>query len=46
MLRKYEPDPSHVIMHELLLLWEDLTYAEDAIQIMDHQEHKLQIKTL
>ena len=35
MLRKYEPDPSQVIMWTEIPLREDLTYEEQPIMILD-----------
>ena len=35
ILRKYEPDPSQVIMWIEIPLWEDLTYEEQSIMILD-----------
>lgn len=32
ILRKYEPDPSHVILFELLAVKEDLSYEEQPVQ--------------
>ena len=28
MLQKYTPDPTHVIEHEIVPLWEDLSYED------------------
>jgi hypothetical protein len=35
MLRKYVPDPSHVIKYEPLQLQEDLTYEEIPVKLLD-----------
>ena len=37
MLRKYEPDPSQVIMWSEIPLREDLTYEEQPIMILDRE---------
>ena len=34
MLKKYIPDPSHVLDHEPLEIHEDLTYEEKPVQIL------------
>ncbi|GKU99825.1 hypothetical protein SLEP1_g12612 [Rubroshorea leprosula] len=46
VLRKYEPDPSHVINYEPLELKEDLSYTERPIQILDRKEKVLRNKTV
>ncbi|GKV46428.1 hypothetical protein SLEP1_g53413 [Rubroshorea leprosula] len=46
VLRKYEPDPSHVINYEPLELKEDLSYTEQPIQILDRKEKVLRNKTV
>ncbi|CAL2228611.1 unnamed protein product [Prunus armeniaca] len=38
MLRKYMPDPSHVLEHQPMELSEDLTYEEQPVQILDRKE--------
>ena len=35
MLRKYIPDPSHVLREQPVELKEDLSYDEEPIQILD-----------
>ncbi|XP_017970420.1 PREDICTED: uncharacterized protein LOC108660673 [Theobroma cacao] len=42
MLRKYNPDPSHVIQYEIIQLKDDLTYEEQPVAILDWQVKKLQ----
>jgi len=37
-LCKHIPDPSHVIELEPLQLWENLTYGEEPIEILDNRE--------
>ena len=37
MLRKYEPDPSQVIVWSEIPLREDLTYEEQPIMILDRE---------
>ena len=34
MLRKYTPDPTHIIEYEMLPLQEDLSYEEALVQIL------------
>ena len=46
MLRKYIPDPSHVIRHEPLQLRDDLTYEEKPIEILDRKEKQLRSKVI
>ncbi|XP_017984298.1 PREDICTED: uncharacterized protein LOC108663597 [Theobroma cacao] len=41
MLRKYNPDPSHVIWYETIQLNNDLTYEEQPVAILDRQVKKL-----
>ena len=41
MLRKYLPNPSHVLSPHTIQLDEDLTYEEEVIAIIDHQVKKL-----
>ena len=45
MLRKYHPDPGHVIQWQEVEVVEDATYEERPIQILDRKEQVLQIKT-
>ena len=46
MLRKYVPDPSHVIEFEPIQLKEDLSYKETPVQILDRKEKILRSKTI
>ena len=46
MLRKYIPDPSHVLTEQPVEIQENLTYEEELVQILDHREHALQNKTI
>ncbi|XXG82457.1 hypothetical protein AAC387_Pa10g0403 [Persea americana] len=46
MLRKYEPDPSHVLSFEELTLEKNLTYEEIPMQILDRQEKVLRNKRI
>ncbi|XP_019107948.2 uncharacterized protein LOC109136367 [Beta vulgaris subsp. vulgaris] len=46
MLKKYMPDPSHVIRHEPLQLRNDLTYEEKPIEILDHRQKQLRNKVI
>ena len=38
MLRRYVPDPSHILSYEPLQVKENLSYEEVPIQILDHKE--------
>ncbi|OMO91869.1 reverse transcriptase [Corchorus capsularis] len=46
MLRKYVPDPSHVVDYEPLEVREDLTYPEHPIRIVDRKEQVLRRRTI
>ncbi|KAL5576993.1 hypothetical protein UlMin_018692 [Ulmus minor] len=46
MLRKYVPDPSHVLENELIEVREDLTYEEKLVQILDHKDKTLRNKVM
>ena len=46
MLRKYIPDPSHVMNYEQLKIKDNLTYEEVPIQILDRKDHVLRTKTI
>ena len=46
MLKKYVPDPSHVLRHEPLEIREDATYVEKPIQIIDTKEQELRTRTI
>ena len=46
MLRKYEPDPSHVLDWVDLEVDEDASYEERTVQILDTREHVLWGKTI
>ena len=41
MLRKYEPDSSHVVSYEEIEVNEDATYVEEPVQIVGREERKL-----
>ena len=41
MLRKYIPDPSHVLKDQPVELKDNLTYKEKLMQIVDHREQIL-----
>ncbi|XP_023002961.1 uncharacterized protein LOC111496707 [Cucurbita maxima] len=41
MLRKYNPDPTHIIDHETLPIRKDLSYEEKPIGIMTHDVRRL-----
>ena len=38
MLRKYIPDPSHVLIEQPVEIQENLTYEEKPVQILDRRE--------
>ena len=46
MLRKYIPDPSHVLREEPVQLKENLTYEETHVQIIDRKEQVLRSKVI
>ena len=46
MLRKYVPDPTHVIDYEPLQLQENLTYTEEPLRIVERKEQVLRNRTI
>ena len=46
MLRKYIPDPSHVLTKQPVEIQENLTYEEEPMQILDLREQVLRNKTI
>ena len=46
MLRKYIPDPSHVLREQPVQLKENLTYEETLVQIVDRKEQMLRSKVI
>ena len=46
MLRKYEPDPSHVLGWNELKLEADVSFEEKAIEILDRHDQVLREKTI
>ncbi|KAL5542431.1 hypothetical protein UlMin_010141 [Ulmus minor] len=46
MLRKYTPDPSHVLSYDTLDLRQDLTFEESPIRILDREERELRQKKI
>ena len=46
MLRKYIPDPSHVLREQLVQLKENMTYEETPVQIVDRKEQVLRSKVI
>ncbi|KAA0041712.1 reverse transcriptase [Cucumis melo var. makuwa] len=46
MLRKYIPDPSHVLQDQPVELKEDFSYVEEPVQILDRKEQVLRNKTI
>lgn len=45
MLRKYKPNPTHVIDYEPLQFQENLTYMEEPVLIVERKEHVLRNQT-
>ena len=43
-LRKYNPDPNHILTTEEIDLQEDLTFKEEPVEILDRKEKKLRTK--
>ncbi|XP_073049421.1 uncharacterized protein [Primulina eburnea] len=46
MLRKYEPDPSHILNVEDVELDNSFSYVEHPVQIVDRKERQLRSKTI
>ncbi|KAL3745910.1 hypothetical protein ACJRO7_014929 [Eucalyptus globulus] len=46
MLRKYEPDPTHVLNFEELDVDDRVSYVESPVQIVDRKEQVLRTKTI
>ena len=46
MLRKYIPNPSHVMSYEPLQIRDDLSYEEVLVEILDHKEQVLRNRTI
>ena len=46
MLRKYIPDPSHILSYEPIHIRDDLSYEEIRVQILDHKEQVLRNRTI
>ena len=46
MLRKYEPDPSHIIHWEEVHIQDDATYEETGVRILDHKVQNLRTKDI
>ena len=45
-MKKYVPDPSHVITQEPIKVDEDLTYGEKPVRILDRQDKWLRNKVI
>ena len=45
-LRKYVPDPNHVLRYSPLQLQEDLSYTVEPVQILDRKEKQLRNKAI
>ena len=45
-LRRYVPDPSHVLQVEPLQVERDLTYRERPLRILDRQDTQLRRRTI
>ena len=41
MIRKYIPDPSHVLIEQPVEIQENLTYEEEPVKILDRREQVL-----
>ena len=46
MLKKYVPDPLHIIEHEPIQVQEDLSYEERLVKILAREEKTLRTKTI
>ncbi|KAL5564045.1 hypothetical protein UlMin_033792 [Ulmus minor] len=46
ILRKYIPDPSHVLSYDTLDLRQDLTFEESPVRILDREERELRQKKI
>ncbi|XP_038904362.1 uncharacterized protein LOC120090716 [Benincasa hispida] len=46
MLRKYVPDPTHVLSEQPVQLKENLSYVEEPVEILDRKEQVLKNKTI
>ncbi|XP_059623149.1 uncharacterized protein LOC132266310 [Cornus florida] len=46
ILRKYELDPSHILLWTYVIIDEDVTYEEGPVQILDTKEQVLRTKTI
>ncbi|XP_062102960.1 uncharacterized protein LOC133813949 [Humulus lupulus] len=46
LLRKYVPDPSHVLNYESIEVEQDLTYEEKPVKILDRKEKELRNKNI
>ena len=46
MLKKYVPDPSHILTQEPIELHEDLSYQEKPVMIMDRENKVLRNKVI
>ncbi|XP_021888296.1 uncharacterized protein LOC110807465, partial [Carica papaya] len=46
LLRKYRPDPNHILRYESLPLEKDLSYEEEPIQVLERQERKLRSRVI
>ncbi|KAJ0967756.1 hypothetical protein J5N97_024673 [Dioscorea zingiberensis] len=46
MLRKYVPDPSHVIQHVPVEIHEDMTYEERPVEILGREERRLRSRAI
>ena len=46
MIRKYIPDPSHIIKYEPMVIDKDLSYVEEPTQIIDKKEKILRNRVI
>ncbi|XP_039173831.1 uncharacterized protein LOC120296200, partial [Eucalyptus grandis] len=46
MLRKYQPDPGHILDHEAIKVDEKVRYIEEPVQVLDRKEQILRTKKI
>ena len=46
ILKRYNPDPNHIIEYEPLEVQPDLSYVEQSIEILDQQDRMLRNKSV
>ena len=45
-MKKYIPDPSHIIKYETMVIDKDLSYVEEPTQIIDRKEKILRNRVI